>query len=105
MQIVAVGPVLGSLDSPDVEIRVFCTTKGFRLAATLTRFAPYSGGVLKNVLRRPEIRVAAILLRPEIAVEVEWRIRDSNGMELRHAKTPGYVELSYPITVSMTVRD
>jgi hypothetical protein len=102
--VIALGPVLGSMDSPDVKTNLGCTAKGFVLTATLTRSANYTGAAAKNVLWRPRISIAAVLRQPEGTVEATWRMRLTTGREINHARTPPYTEQEYPITVTKTIR-
>jgi len=102
--VIALGPVLGSMDSPDVKTDVACTRKGIRLTATVTRSADYHGGVRQNVLWRPKIEVVVVLRQPEVSFEAIWRMRLTTGAELDHAQTPPYPDRKYPITVTAMVR-
>src|SRR5438309_727354 len=53
--LVAIGPVLGGMDSPDVKTDLACTTDGVAVTATITRSANYTGSILRNVIWRPSI--------------------------------------------------
>ncbi len=98
-RVVAVGPVLGSMDSGEVKTDVACTTKGIVLTATITRSANYHGAVLQNVLWRPRIEIEVALPQPNVHVEATWMMRLTNGAVLNHAQTPPYPDITYPITV------
>lgn len=102
--VIALGPVLGSMDSPKVETCLACTAKGVVLTATITRSADYHGAVLANIIWRPKIEIAVALRQPEIILATTWRMRLTTGAELAHAQTPPYPDQKYPITVTATVR-
>ncbi len=94
--IVALGPVLDSLDSREIEVTPACTAGGAMLTATITR---YSGGAKKNVLWRPRIRIAVTLGRSEAQFQTTWRVRRPDGTELDHRDAQ-----RYPITVTTPIR-
>lgn len=102
--IIALGPVLGAMDSSKVETDLACTAKGFVLTATITRNADYDGSVLANIIWRPKIEIAIFPRRPEVIVETKWRMRLTTGAELGHARTPPYPEQKFPISVVAIVR-
>jgi len=101
--VVALGPVLGSMDSTDVRTDLACTAKGIRLTATITRSAHYNGAALKNVLWRPEVTLAVSLNKDEVIFESVWAMRLSTGVNLDHAQTPSQPDQTYPITVTRTL--
>ena len=97
------GPVLGSMDSPNVKTNLTCAAKGLLLTATLTRSADYRGAVLADVNWRPRIEIVVVLHRPKILLQTAWRMRLTTGAELNHAQTSPYAEQRYPITASKTI--
>ncbi len=100
--VMAVGPVLGSMDAPEVKTASACDAKGVVVTATTTRSAEYVGGMLKNVLWRPRLE---IVLAPRPAgtdLTTTWKMRLTTGAEVQHAWTPTYPEAKYP--VSLTTR-
>lgn len=101
----AFGPMLGSMDSREIQTDLKCTDKGFALTATITRSADYQGDVLKNVFWRPKIVLAIELHAREITFESTWRMRLSTGSELKHAQTPPYSSQTYPLILSKTIRN
>lgn len=102
--VIALGPVLGSMDSPKVETDLVCTAKGVALTATTTRSADYHGAVAKNVLWRPKIEIVVIPRQTEVIFETTWRMRLTTGVEVDHARTPPYPEQKFPISVVAIVR-
>ncbi|HSS19661.1 MAG TPA: hypothetical protein VLL54_06275 [Pyrinomonadaceae bacterium] len=104
VMIVALGPALGSMDSFKLKTQLTCTAKGFAVAATVIRSADYQGGVVKNVLWRPRIKIAAKLREPEATFEMTWKMRLTSGLEVEHADTPPYASQKYPITLSNVIR-
>lgn len=102
--IVARGPVLGSMDSEKVDGDIVCTEDGFALTATITRSANFNGAVRQNVLWSPEITAVIAPRRPAVVVQTIWKMRLSNGEELKRARTPPYPQQHYPVTVKQTVR-
>jgi hypothetical protein len=93
--IIALGPVLDSLDSHEIKVTPACTADGAMLMVTITR---YSGGVKKNVLWRPRIRIAITLGRSEVLFQTTWKMRRPDGAELDHVGGQ-----KYPITVMRTI--
>jgi hypothetical protein len=98
------GPVLGSMDSPDVKTDVTCTAKGFGLTATIARSASYFGAASQNVNWRPRIRITLMLSQPEAEFQATWRMRLTTGVEVDHAQSPPYPNQTYPITITKTIR-
>jgi hypothetical protein len=101
--LVARGPVLGSMDSRQVETDLACTPNGVLLTATITRSADYNGSAAKNVLWRPRIEIAIVLRQTGIVFQTKWRMRSSTGAELSHAQTPPYPDRQYPLVVTITL--
>ncbi len=95
--LLALGPVLDSLDSREIKTDFACTAEGAMLAATITR---YSGGVMKNVFWRPRIKIVMTLRRSEARFRATWKMRRTDGTELDHAG----VDQKYPVTVTTTIR-
>lgn len=91
--VIALGPVLGSMDSPKVETSLACTAKGIVLTATITRSADYHGAVLKNVLWRPKIEIVVVFRQPEIIFATTWRMRLTTGAEVDHAQQTKSIRL------------
>ncbi|MHB1678019.1 MAG: hypothetical protein ACYCSS_10865 [Sulfuriferula sp.] len=104
VSIIALGPVLGSMDSPAIKTALACTAKGFTLTATITRTADYDGAVLANIIWRPKIEITVVLLQPEVIFETIWKMRLTTGAEVYLAQTPTYPEQNYPISVTTAVR-
>lgn len=104
VMLLATGPMLGSMDSPEVATSVECTTDGATVTATLTRSADYAGGVKKNILWRPTLAMK-ILPRAATVLRVTWRMRLTTGAEVERAQTPPYPELPYPLRVEYRHRD
>jgi hypothetical protein len=102
--LIAVGPVLGSMDSREVETELRCTAKGLVLTATITRSADYHGGVHKDVLWRPRIKIAVDPRRRNLIFQTIWAMRLTSGAELKHAQTPPYPDRKYPITITKIIR-
>jgi hypothetical protein len=104
IQVIAVGPPLGSMDSRAVQTELSCTWQGIALTATITRSADYQGGALKNVLFRPRIELVVILQQSAATFQITWKMRTTAGAELDHAQTPPYPDQPYPITSSTTIQ-
>jgi hypothetical protein len=97
--VIALGPVLGSMDSPEIKTDLACTAKGLVLTAIITRSANYNGGVRQNQNWRPRIEMALYLRQPEVLFKAIWKMRLTTGVELDHAQTPpSYPDQQYPIT-------
>ena len=101
--LIVVGPVLGSMDSREVETEVVCTAKGPVLTVIITRSAEYRGGVHKNVLWRPRIEIQVARRRHNLTFQTIWTMRLTSGAELKHAQTPPYPERKYPINVTKII--
>lgn len=104
VSVIALGPVLGSMDSHKLETNFTCTTNGVALTTTITRSADYHGAVQKNVLWRPKLQILIVPRGPEVIFEAIWKMRLTTGAELNHTRMPPYPEQNYPITVTTTVR-
>jgi len=102
--VVALGPVLGSMDSHQVETDLKCTEKGLALTVMLTRSADYHGAHLKNVLWRPKIQLTMVLHQPEATLETMWNMRLTTGTQVHHAQFPPYSDQIFPIILSKTLR-
>jgi hypothetical protein len=103
--LVALGPVLGSMDSSKILTEIDCSIYGVHLTAFVTRSADFNGAVHKNIIWRPAIEISLRLREPEIVVETTWRMRLTSGLEVDRAQTPGYRAQSYPITAMQTLRN
>jgi len=101
--VVARGPVLGSMDSEKLDTDLACSSDGLVLTAIITRSANYHGAVAQNVLWFPRIMIVVGPLQPEIALQIVWKMRLTNGKEVDRARTPPYPEKKYPITVTKTI--
>ena len=102
--IVALGPVLGSMDSRKVSTDLACTIDGLVLTAAITRSAAYKGTTAKNILWRPEITIVIVPRQLEISFQASWRMRLTNGQNVGRFRTPPFPEQQYPITVRKTLR-
>jgi hypothetical protein len=100
LTVIALGPVLGSMDSTDVKTELTCTPQGLRVTATLARSSNYNGAALKNVLWRPKLTLEMTLRKDKILFESVWVMRLSTGAKLDHAQTPSQPDQKYPITVT-----
>lgn len=103
ISVVALGPILGSMDSATVKTILTCTEKGFALTAIITRSADYDGSVTANIIWRPKIEIVVAARRPSGIAEATWHMRLSNGNEVRQARTPGYPDQLYPYTVKIAL--
>jgi hypothetical protein len=103
MTVIAVGPILGSMDSQDVATSIQCTRAGVALTAAITRSAEYHGGVKKNVLWRPRIKLVVVPLRTGATISITWRMHLTTGDEVDRAQTPPYQYQNYPVTVTRTI--
>lgn len=103
--ITALGPLVGAMDSGDINLAVTCTFTGFVLNVQMTRSKEYNEAVLANIFWHPKIMVAVAATQPEVTMSVVWSIRTTTGASLGHARTPPYPELQYPITVTTLIRN
>jgi hypothetical protein len=104
VKVIAIGPILGAMDSTEVKADIACTPEGIVLTATITRSADYHGSVLANVNWRPRVEIELILRKPEVVVQSTWRMRLTTGKELDHAATPPLTRINYPIIVTKLIR-
>jgi hypothetical protein len=102
--VVALGPMLGSMDSHQVETDLKCTEKGLALTVMLTRSAYYQGSHLKNVLWKPKIQLTMVLHQPEAILETTWKMRLTTGAPVHHTRIPPYPDQKFPIILSKTLR-
>lgn len=101
----AVGPVLGSMDSKDVETTLACDAKGVMVTATTIRSAAYGGATQKNVLWRPRLEIVLAPRRSGTVLTTIWKMRLDTGVEARHTRMPPYPEMSYPVAVTTRIQD
>jgi hypothetical protein len=104
ISVIAFGPVLGSMDSSEVVATVNCSNEGARVTAIITRSANYQGAAAKNVLWRPRIKLLLALRKPEVVLQLKWRMRLSNGVEVHKAGTSQQDFQVYPIVVTQVLR-
>jgi hypothetical protein len=107
--IVITGPLLGSMDSPDVKTEIVCTEKGLTVSATISRMSNYPEATLGNTLKgtypwRPRFTISIEFRQPTIILQTSWIMRMTNGDSVTTARTPPYPEQKYPITVTKTIR-
>lgn len=103
VNIAALGPVLGSMDSRVVRMHSVCTKRGVLLTVTLVRSAHYHGAALQNVIWRPRITMVARLRVPAVSFGITWRMRLTSGKEVRSSQTPTYPVQDYPVTVEKEI--
>lgn len=102
-QIVSRGPVLGSMDSPEISTDLVCDKNGITLRATITRSANYNGAVRQNENWWPKITVDLSHQPSDTVFQTIWEMRLTTGVKVTRAKTPAYPERVYPITVTKTI--
>lgn len=95
--VVASGPILGSMDFSKVDTNLACTSDGVAIEAFVTRSDQYFGDVRKNAPWRPRIVIRLWLKRAAATLKVVWKMRLTNGALVTHATTPGYQEQDFPI--------
>lgn len=96
--VMAIGPVLGSIDSKDVETALACGANGVTVTATTTRSASYGGGVQKNVLWRPRLEIVLVPRRAGTVLTTTWKMRLTTGSKVRRTRMPPYPEMNYPVS-------
>ena len=105
LNVVAIGPVLGSMDSSEFRTDLDCTPQGFILTTTIIRSANFNGAVRQNINWHPRIETTVELLEPKIVVETKWIMVSSTGALINNAKTPPFTEnQQYPIIVKETIK-
>ena len=101
--VVARGPVLGSMDSEELNTDLTCAKDGLVLTATITRSANYHGAVRQNQLWFPQITIVGVPLTPEMVFQTIWRMRLTDGTVVERSRTPPFPEKRYPITLTRKV--
>ncbi len=105
LNVVAIGPVLGSMDSSEFRTDLDCTSQGFVLTTTITRSDNFNGAVMQNINWHPRIEATIELHQPEIVVETKWSMVSSTGALIVNAKTPPFSEEEkYPIIVRKSTK-
>jgi hypothetical protein len=101
--VMALGPVLGSIDLRDVETTRACDANGVVVTARTTRSAAYAGGIKKNVLWRPRLEIVLIPRPAGTVLTTTWKMRLTTGGEVRHTRMPPYPEMNYPVNLTTRV--
>jgi hypothetical protein len=99
--VIAVGPVLGSMDAENVETTRTCDANGVVVTATTTR---YDGGVQKNVLWRPRLEIVLVSRPAGTVLTTTWKMQLPSGAEVTRTDKPPYPEVPYPVTVTTRIR-
>jgi hypothetical protein len=84
VEVIVIGPILGSMDSKDIKTDLTCNLGEILLTAVLTRSAEYSGAAGKNLLWRPVIELR--LQHPPVKLRVKWLMYLTNGLEVQKDK-------------------
>lgn len=100
--VVVTGPVLGSMDAPDIEADLSCDASGIVLTETIVRAAEYTGAAAKNVPWQPSTRISVLLKASSASLKVIWRIRLSNGKPLDPARV--LPRERFPLVLLRTIR-
>jgi hypothetical protein len=105
VEVVALGPVLGSADSAQLKTEVKCEVDGLSLKATIKRFASYPIANLGSFLSpghnwRPQVAFRVRLLQPKVVFRLIWNMRLPDGTNATHAGTPQTPDQSYPIVLT-----
>lgn len=95
--VMVTGPMLGSMDSRRINASITCNAEGVIVTGIITRSKDYKGAASKNVVWQPKILVSLNLEVPHITVQAVWRMKSSNGEEIKRAQTPPYPEVVFPI--------
>lgn len=100
--VVILGPVFGSMDSPDVQTDLACNASGIAVTETVVRSDEYYGSALKNVPWRPTMKLTVTLKTASTKLTVKWKVRLSNGaaFDAAHAERAGE---HYPLVVTQAI--
>jgi len=101
---VARGPVLGCMDSENVQTDLTCSDDDLVLTATISRSANHNRAVPQNALWLPTIMFVIVPHRPEILFQTIWKMHRTDGTTVDHAGTPPYPDQKYPITRTKILR-
>ncbi|HUZ66645.1 MAG TPA: hypothetical protein VMU56_03175 [Beijerinckiaceae bacterium] len=95
------GPVFGTMDSPDVQTDLACDASGIALTETITRSDQFYGAAAKNVPWSPMVKLAVTLKAASTELTVRWDVRLSNGkaFDAAHAWAGDH----YPVVVTQTI--
>jgi hypothetical protein len=80
--ITVTGPMLGSMDNPEVRGTVSCGPSGIILTGTITRSAAYNGSVLQNIAWHPKAQFTVISNGRGVNIVARWLLVSGNGHEL-----------------------
>ncbi len=103
IKIIALGPLLGPMDSHSIKTDLSCSEHGVVLKATITRSANFNGAVLQNQIWRPKV-VLTMKAGQDVTLQTIWSMRLTNGKVVNHAQTPPYPDRSYPISITKKIR-
>lgn len=99
----AVGPFLGSMDSPTIHTSVVCTAGGVNVKALITRSAGYYGSATNNEPWVPRLVLVVVLTRPSASLAVTWDMRLPDGAKAHSTQTAGFPDRKYPFTLEKMI--
>lgn len=102
--VVAIGPLLGSMDSPDVKTNVACSADGdVTISAMISRSHNFTGSVTRSISWRPKLTFAVSPIKPSTRVSVVWTMSLDSGSPVHITVTPPFDLQVYPITASTLI--
>jgi hypothetical protein len=102
--ILAKGPILGSMNSREIETHRECRPDGIRLTATIVFSEGYRDAAAKNVLWRPRLELPLRLRRPALEVEVVWQARVATHPGTDQPVAAPSAVSAYPMFIRKTIR-
>lgn len=105
LDVLAVGPAMGSMDFTGFASSLSCRAAGGSLDVvfTITRSENYHGAALKNVDWRPSAVLRISTQHSSVRLHFAWRLRSSGGAAVDVAPAPGGAPVHFPVRATETI--
>ncbi len=102
VHLLAVGPVLGSMDGRAIAFTADCSSGNVHVSATVVRASGYVGAVLKFAMWRPLVRLDFPGVAKYPKMSLTWRMVSDAGEIIPEGDLPTGVKQHYPFTLTVT---
>jgi hypothetical protein len=102
MTALALGPVLGTMDSTDLEFQYACTPNSLEIVVTIRRSSEQSDS-LKFGVWRPKIALKLADPKSGRFLYVTWKMQTPDGHQIVHGDLPTGLRQTYPIHLGVQI--